>query len=62
MDRACEVIMVLGFLQPAALTLDFAHLAALGLGTVALTRHITMVRMKECLAVQTLALAGWLCH
>jgi len=51
MRLAFEVIEVVGFLQPASLTLGFADLAALGFGTIALTRHVTVVGMVKCLAV-----------
>ncbi len=57
-----EVIKVFGFLQPASLTISFADFAALGLGTVALTRHITVVGMEEHSTVQTLTLLDWICH
>ncbi len=57
-----EVIKVIGFLQPASLTLGFADLAALGLGTVVLAPDVTVVGMKEAFTVQTFTLSGWLCH
>jgi hypothetical protein len=51
MHLAFEVIEVVGFLQPASLTFGFADLAALGLGTIALPRHVTVVGMVKGLAV-----------
>jgi hypothetical protein len=51
MGIAFEVIEVFGFLLPAALRVDFAGVAARGLGTVALPRHVTVVGMEEGLAV-----------
>jgi hypothetical protein len=51
MRLAFEVIEVFGFLKPAALTFGFADFAALGLGTIALTRHVAVVGMVKCLAV-----------
>jgi hypothetical protein len=59
---AFEVVEVFGFLPPALLALGFANLAALGLGTVALTPHVAVVGMKETFTVQTFTLAGWVCH
>jgi hypothetical protein len=38
-------------LQPASLALGFADLAALGLGTIALPRHVAVVGMVKRLAV-----------
>jgi hypothetical protein len=57
-----EVIEVFGFLPPALLSVDFTGLAAGGLGTVALTRHVTVVGIEKRFAVRTLTLAGWICH
>ena len=51
MRLAFEVIEVVGFLQPASLALGFADLAALGLGTIALPRHVAVVGMVKRLAV-----------
>jgi len=51
MRLAFEVIEVVGFLQPASLTLGFADLAALGFGTIALTRHVAVVGMVKRLAM-----------
>jgi hypothetical protein len=59
---AFEVVEVFGFLPPALLALGFTNLAALGLGTVALTPHVAVVGMKETFTVQTFTLAGWVCH
>jgi hypothetical protein len=38
-------------LQPASLTFGFADFAALGLGTIALPRHVAVVGMVKRLAV-----------
>jgi hypothetical protein len=38
-------------LQPASLTFGLADLAALGLGTIALPHHVTVVGMVEGLTV-----------
>jgi hypothetical protein len=51
MRLAFEVIEVVGFLQPASLTFGLADLAALGLGTIALPHHVTVVGMVEGLTV-----------
>jgi hypothetical protein len=48
---ALEVIKVFGFLPPAVLRIDFAGLAALGLATEALPRHVTVVGLVKRLAV-----------
>jgi hypothetical protein len=48
---AFEVIEVVGFLPPAVLRVNFAGVAALGLGTEALTRHVAVIGMVEGLAV-----------
>ena len=48
---AFEVIEVFGFVPPAMLRVDFAGVAARGLGTEALTRHVAVVGMVEGLAV-----------
>jgi hypothetical protein len=55
---AFEVIVVFGFLQPSSLSVGFAGFAAVGLATVALTLHVTMVGMEERFAVRTLALTN----
>jgi len=46
-----EVIEVVGLLPPALLRVDFAGLATVGLGTEALSRHVTVVGMVKRLAV-----------
>jgi hypothetical protein len=51
MRLAFEVIEVVGFLPPALLRVDFAGLAAFGLGTEALPRHVSMVGIIKRLAV-----------
>jgi hypothetical protein len=51
-----EVILVLGTLQPAALTLRFTFFAACRLGAVALVTHITMILRIEIAAAEALAL------
>jgi hypothetical protein len=51
MRIAFEVIQIVGFLPPATLGVDFAGLAALGLVTETLTRHVTVVGTVERLAV-----------
>jgi hypothetical protein len=62
MLRAFEVLVVFGFCQPAPLRVHFAGLAALGLGTEALTRHVTVVGMKEAFTVRTFTLSSGICH
>ena len=62
MRGAFEVIEVVGFLQPASLTLGFADLVALGLGAVELPSDIAVVGMKELFTVQTFTLSIGLCH
>jgi hypothetical protein len=59
---AFEVIAVFGFLPPVLLSVDFAGLTALGLGTEALTRHVTVVGMKEAFTVRTFTLSSGVCH
>src|SRR5260370_12359688 len=54
--RPAEVILVLWFLLHAALTLRFTLLAACRLGAVALVKHMTMIRRKEVVAAEALAL------
>jgi hypothetical protein len=51
MRLAFEVIEVVGLLPPALLRVDFAGLATVGLGTEALSRHVTVVRIVKRLAV-----------
>jgi hypothetical protein len=53
---ASEVVSVFGFLQPTSLAVGFAGVAAVGLGTEALTRHVAVVGMKEPVAVLTFTL------
>ena len=55
--RAAEVILVLRFLLPAALTLRFALFAASRLGAVALMTQIAMIRLIELFAAKAFALA-----
>jgi hypothetical protein len=62
MRVAFEVIEVVGFLQPASLTLGFADLTAFGLRTVELPPNIAVVGMKEVFTVQTFTLSSWRCH
>lgn len=62
MRVALEVIEVVGFLQPASLTLGFADLAALGLRTVELPADIAVVGMKEAFTVWTFTLSSGMCH
>jgi hypothetical protein len=62
MVRATEVIAVFGFVQPPVLARRFAGLAAWTLGTVVLMPQVTVVRMKECLTVLTLALSDVTSH
>lgn len=54
--RTAEVILVLRFLLPLALTLRFALLAARRLRAVALMTQITTIRLVELLAAEALAL------
>jgi hypothetical protein len=48
---AFEVIQIFGFVPPAVLRLAFAGLAALGFGTEALPRHVTVVGSVKRFAV-----------
>jgi hypothetical protein len=57
MIRATEVLVVLGFLEPAALAVGFAGLLARGLGAIALASHVAILRNKEPSTMLTLALA-----
>jgi hypothetical protein len=59
---ASEVVLVFGFLEPAALSVGFAGVAAVGLGTEALTGHIAVVGMENPLAVLTVRLLSRVCH
>ena len=52
-----EIILVVWFGQPALLTLSFARLAAVGLGTVALPGPATVIGDKVFLAVKAFAAA-----
>jgi hypothetical protein len=62
MHRAFEVIEIVGLLPPALLRVDFAGVAAVGLGTEALTGHIAVVGMENPLAVLTVILLYGMCH
>ena len=62
MGGAAEVIPVAGLVQPTALTVSFAGLAARGLGAVALAPGAARVGIKEGLAVLTLTLGEWTSH
>jgi len=62
MHRAFEVIEIVGLLPPALLRVDFAGLAAVGLGTEALTAHIAVVGMENPLAVLTVRRLSGMCH
>src|SRR5215471_10943941 len=59
---AAEVISVVRFLMPATLAGDFPHVAARGLGAVALTSGAARVGIKKALTVLTLALTQWTSH
>jgi hypothetical protein len=59
---ATEVIVILRFLQPAALAVGFAGLLARGLGAIALAAHIAIVRHKEPSTMLTLALSDGTIH
>jgi hypothetical protein len=59
---ATEVIVILGFLQPAALAVGFAGLLARGLGAIALAAHIAIVGHKEPSTMPTLALSDGTIH
>jgi hypothetical protein len=52
--RAAEVDLVLGPLEPAALTGGFAVLAAVGFGAVALVAQVAPIRLIKLAAVQAL--------
>jgi hypothetical protein len=54
--RTAELILVLRFLLPLALTLRFTLLAVRRLGAVALKTQITRIRFVELLAAEALAL------
>ena len=62
MGRATEIIPVVWFVEPAALAGGFAGVAALELGAVALAPSAARVRIKDGLAVLTLALSDMTCH
>jgi len=57
--RVPEVLPIGGFLQPAALALGFAGLAASRLGAKLLMPAVPIVRSKQDFAMQTLAWLDW---
>lgn len=52
--RAAEVGLVLGPLEPTALTFGFAVLAAVGFSAVALVTQVAPIRLIKLAAVQAL--------
>jgi hypothetical protein len=62
MGGTTEVITVVGLLQPSVLTGRFAGLSARWRRTIALAPSAARVRIKEGLAVLTLALCEWTSH